>query len=171
MCRPARMPVQSIDHFAIETAADHRQEDAAVGAAGVEPHRGTFGQRVGKRHGVALQMKIAGQQVGGAQRVNAYRHVGRRAVDDLGHGAVAACGHHGPQVPLGMPQLDQPSQSRQVFDHLGRQAHDVQPHHEIVDQLGASPRTGHRVGDDQHAIGDGGNETDPRRQGAHLWQR
>ena len=97
--------------------------------------------------------KVGGQQVGGAQRIDGDGHVGCGAIDDLGHGAVAAGGHDGPQLAgrlIAGGQLGRAC-SRSVTSSAvrSRRASSTSSRDRVVPRTGASRGIGH----DQHAIG------------------
>ena len=142
--------MEPIDHFGVEAATDHRQKNPSVRLARVEAHRGAGGQRLGHRDRVGRQLQVIGQQIRGAQRIHRQRDVGRGAIDDFGHGAIATGGNDGPQLTGRAITLDQLFEHLQIADQFGGHSSIGQRGDELTDEFPALPGTGRGIDHDQH---------------------
>ena len=93
------MQMQAMDHLGVKTAADHDEEDAVVGPAGVALHHGTVNHGPAALLRSGAQTEVPGQQVLVAGGKTVSGNPGTRAIDQFGRSAIATHGDQGPQAP------------------------------------------------------------------------
>lgn len=99
------MHVHRLDHVGVEAAADHDQEDATAGAAGIAAGNGPFLHDPAALLRSRAKVEVPGQQVLVPGGKHGQRQPRNGAIDQFGGRAVAAHGDQGPQAALGEPSI------------------------------------------------------------------
>ncbi len=99
------MLVYLADHFGVEPAADHDEEEAAVSQSRIQQEKAAGGDGLAKLFGFTGEMKVFGEQVGSACSQKSDRDPRFGAVGQFRRGAVSAGADQGPEPPLAVQQI------------------------------------------------------------------